>query len=64
MLSYNNKNKKEDQHMTKLNLQKLVAYLVDELRNLGMDHKDLSYILRLHGMSDQDILEYYGITSN
>jgi len=50
--------------MTKLNLQKLVAYLVDELRNLGMDSKDLAYILRLHGMSDEDILEYYGISSN
>ena len=47
--------------MNKINLQSLVADLIQELLNYGYDVNDLIFTLTQYGFTEKQIKEYYGI---
>jgi hypothetical protein len=49
--------------MTKLQLQIVVADLIQEALDLGMSQQVIHYILSRNGMSNKDILQFYGVSN-
>lgn len=47
--------------MTKSNMYALIANLIQELLDLGYEYKNLVWMLKQYGMSEQDMKEWYGI---
>ena len=45
----------------RMDLYNLVADLVQELINMGYDEKNLIYILRQYGITEEQAKEWYGI---
>jgi hypothetical protein len=45
----------------RMDLYNLIAELVQELINLGYNENDLIYILRQHGITEEQAKEWYGI---
>lgn len=45
----------------RMDLYNLVAELVQELVNMGYDEKNLIYILRQYGITEEQAKEWYGI---
>ena len=45
----------------RMDLYNLIAELVQELINMGYDEKNLIYILRQYGITEEQAKEWYGI---